>query len=73
MIVTPIRNNPGRFRIPHDNVLGRLAPNNLPTGKKAEIKLQIDLIKEALYHGTDKVSVKCVGEMSVVDCQDPFS
>ena len=30
-IVTPIRNDHGRFRSPHANVLGRLAPNCLPT------------------------------------------
>ena len=30
-IVTPIRNDHGRFRSPHANVLGRLVPNCLPT------------------------------------------
>ena len=36
MIVTPIRNDRGRFRSPH--VLGRLVPNCLPTLKKAEMR-----------------------------------
>ena len=30
-IVTPIRNDHGRFRSPHANILGRLFPNCLPT------------------------------------------
>ena len=65
--MTPIRNDPGRFRIPHANVLGQLAPNKLPTGNKAEIRSHIDLIKEVLHHGTDEVSMECMREMSVVD------
>ena len=39
-IVTPIRNDPGHVRSPH---AGRLIPNHLPMGKKAEIRPQIDL------------------------------
>ena len=36
----PIRNDPGRFRRPHANVLDWLVPNNLHMGK---IRSQIDL------------------------------
>ena len=42
------------FWIPHANVLGLLAPNNLPMRKVAEIRSQIDHIKEVLDRGTIK-------------------
>ena len=38
----PIRNDPGRFRSPHATILGRLVPNGLPMGKKADTRPWVD-------------------------------
>ena len=53
----PIRNDPGRFRSPHANVLGRLVPNGLPKGKKADTRPLVDLTNEAQHVETHEVSV----------------
>ena len=44
------RNDHSHFQSPHANELGQLIANNILTGKKPEIRSQIDLTKE-LYHG----------------------
>ena len=44
------RNDPGRFQSPHADVFGRLAPNGLPKGKKAETRPWVVLTNEA-QHG----------------------
>ena len=44
--------------------MGRLVPNILPMGKKAEIRSQIDLPNEELHCATVKVRLECAGEMS---------
>ena len=67
----PIRNDPGRFRRPHANVLGRLVPDGLPTGSKAEMRRWIDLTNEAQHGGTCEVSLECAEEKNSVDCLDP--
>ena len=53
--------------------MGRLIPNDLPTGMKADIRAQIDLIKEVSLCGIVEVGLECAGETSVVDHQGPFS
>ena len=40
---------PGRFRSPHANVLGRLVPNGLPKGNKADTRPWVDLTNEAQH------------------------
>ena len=40
--------------------------------KKADIRAQIDLMKEVSHCGTVKAGLECAEEMSVVDCQGPF-
>ena len=52
--------------------MGRLVPNHFPTGKKAEIRSQIDLPNEESHCATIKVRLECAGEMSTVDCLGPF-
>ena len=47
--------------------MGRLITDNLPTGKKADIRAQIDLSKEVSHSGTIEVGLECVGEMTTVD------
>ena len=48
--------------------MGWLVPNDLPTGKKADIRAQIDVS----HCVTVKVGLECAGETSTVDCQGPF-
>ena len=53
--------------------MGRLIPNNLPTGKKDDdIRAQIDLMKEVSHCGTVKAGLECAEETSVVNRQGPF-
>ena len=42
--------------------MGRLVTNDLPAGKKADIRAQIDLMKEVSHCGTVKVGQECAGE-----------
>ena len=49
--------------------MGQLVPNNLPMGKKADIRAQIDLMKEVSHSGTAEVEMECAGEMNVDDRQ----
>ena len=70
-IVTPIRNNPGHFQSAHANVLGRVIPNGLPTGNKAEMRPSEDLTNEMQHVGTCKVSLERAERKSTVDCPDP--
>ena len=65
------RNDPGRFRRPHANVLGRLVPNGLPTGSKAEMRRWIDLTNEAQRGGTREASLERAEEKKSVDRPDP--
>ena len=65
-----MRNDPGRFRSPHANVLGRLVPNGLPTGKKAETRPSVDLTSEVQHVGIHKVSLEHAEEKSAVDRPD---
>ena len=51
---------------------GRLVPNDLPTGKKTDIRAQVDLMKEVSHIGTVKVGLECAGETSLVDRQGLF-
>ena len=71
MIVTPTRNYPGHFRSPHANILGRVILNGLPVGKKAEMRLLVDLTNEAQHVGTREVSLECAERKSAVYCHDP--
>ena len=64
---------PGRFRSPHANVLGRLVPNGLPKGKKADTRPWIDLTNEAQHVEIYEVSVERAEEKNAVDHQDPVS
>ena len=50
----------------------RKVPNDLSTDKEADIKAQIDLMKEVSHCGTVKVGLDCAGETSAVDRQGPF-
>ena len=52
-------------------VLGRLVPNSLPTGKKAEIRPWIGLTNGVQYVGTQEVELERAGEKSAVDGSDP--
>ena len=52
--------------------MGRLNPNDFPTGKKADIRAQIDLMKELSHCGTVEASLECTKETSLVDHQGPF-
>ena len=65
--------NPGSFRSLHANILGQLVPNNLPTGKKAEMSSQIDLTKAviALWDRQSQPGM-CGRDMSMVDRQCPI-
>ena len=47
-------------------------PNDLPTKKEADIRAQIDPMKEVSHCRTIEVGLECAGETSVVDCQGPF-
>ena len=67
------RNDPGRFRSPHANVLGRLVPNGLPKGKKADTRPWVDLTNEAQHVEIHEVSVERAEEKNAVDHQDPVS
>ena len=58
------RNYPGRFQSLHANVLGRLVPNDLPTGKKAETRPSVDLPNEAQHGETHEVSLERAEEKS---------
>ena len=55
-IVTPTRNDRGRFRSPHANVLGRLIPNCLP--KKPEMRPWVDQTNEAHHREIREVSLE---------------
>ena len=55
----------------HANVQGRLVPNSLPTGKKAETRPLVDLTNEAQHIGIREVSLECAEEKSAVDRPDP--
>ena len=52
--------------------MGQLVPNDLHTGKKSNIRAQIDQTKEVSHCVTIKVCLECAGETSVVDRQGPF-
>ena len=52
--------------------MGQLVPNDLPMGKKANIRAQIDLMKEVSHCGTIEVKLECAGEMNVDDRQGLF-
>ena len=53
--------------------MGRLVPNGLPTGSKAEMRRWIDLTNEVQHGGTREVSVECAEEKNSVDRLDPVS
>ena len=55
----------------HADVQGQLVPNSLPTGKKAEMRLLVDLTNEVQHVGIQEVSLESVKEKSAVDCPDP--
>ena len=42
--------------------MGRFVPNDLLTGKKADIRAQIDLTKEVSQCGTVEVGLQCTGD-----------
>ena len=52
--------------------MGRLITNDLPIGKKVDIRAQIDLTKEVPHSATIEIGLECAGEMTVVDSQGPF-
>ena len=52
--------------------MGRLIPNDLSTGKKADKRAHIDLTKEVSHSGNIEIGLECVGETTVVDRQGPF-
>ena len=52
--------------------MGQLVPNDFPMGKKANIRAQIDLMKEVSHCGTVEVKLECAGEMNVDDRQGLF-
>ena len=52
--------------------MGWLIPNDLPTGKKANTGVHIDLTKEVSHCGTVDVGQERVGETSAVNRQGPF-
>ena len=54
-------------------VLGRLVPNGLPKGKKADTRPWVDLTNEAQHVETHEVSVERAEEKNAVDHQDPVS
>ena len=54
-------------------LLGRLVPNGLPKGKKADTRPWVDLTNEAQHVEIHEVSVERAEEKSVVDHQDPVS
>ena len=70
--MTPIRNDSGHFRSPHANVLGRVVPNGLPTGKKAEMRPSVNLTNKVQDVGIREVSLECAERKSEVDRPDPF-
>ena len=47
-------------------------PNDLPTEKEADIRAQIDPMKEVSYCRTIEFGLECAGETSTVDSQGPF-
>ena len=49
--------------------MGQLVPNDLPMGKKADIRAQIDLMRDC---GTVEVKLECAGEMNADDRQGLF-
>ena len=51
--------------------MGRLVPNGLPMGSKAEMRRWIDLTNEAQHGGTRKVSLERAEEKKSVDRVDP--
>ena len=69
----PIRNDPGRFRSSHANVLGRLVPNGFPKGKKADTRPWVDLTNEAQHVETHEVSVERAEVKSAVDHVSSFN
>ena len=69
--MTPIRNDHGRFRSPHANVLGRLVPNCLPTRKKAETRPWVDQTNVAHHGEIREVSLERAEEKSAVDRPNP--
>ena len=50
---------------------GRLVPNGLPKGKKADTRPWVDLTNEAQHVEIHEVSVERAEEKSAVDHQDP--
>ena len=54
-------------------VLGRLVPNGLPKGKKADTRPWVDLTNESQHVETHEVSVERAEEKNAVDHQDPVS
>ena len=55
------------------HVLGRLVPNGLPKGKKADTRPWVDLTNEAQHVESHEVSVERAEEKNAVDHQDPVS
>ena len=53
--------------------MGRLVPNGLPKGKKADTRPWVDLTNEAQHVETHEVSVERAEEKNAVDHQDPVS
>ena len=56
---------------PHANVLGRLVPNGLPKGKKADTRPWVDFTNEAQHVETHEVSVERAEEKSAVNRPGP--
>ena len=71
-IVTPIRNDRGRFRSPHANVLGRLVPNCLPTRRKAEMRPWVDQTSVAHHGGIREVILEHAEEKARSTVQTRF-
>ena len=70
--MTPIGNDRGRFQSPHANVLGRLVPNCLPMGKKAEMRQWVHQTNEAHHGEIREVSLERAEEKSAVDRPNPI-
>ena len=52
-------------------ILGRLVPNGLPKGKKADTRPWVDLTNEVQHVETHEVSVERAEEESAADHPDP--
>ena len=70
--MTPVISGPGMLTHPKRPPHRKGVPNDLPTEKEADIRAQIDLMKEVSHCGTIEVSLDCAGETSAVDHQGLF-